>query len=470
MINARSSFSALALSLSSLVDRMIVSTRRLRDSPFIGKAFTVLSGAALAQIVNVAAAPVVARVYSPESYGLLGAVMSIVTLLNVVAAMSFPVAIVLPKSDDDARAISALSVVCGVTTAALFCVCVLPFRAAFAHLLGVEPIADILFALPALMIFESVFQAGQYWMIRTEQYSLTARVLLAQAIASALLKIVGGLIWPSPYMLVAGSLLSVPISAVAFYFLLNRSPASPRWPGLHTARRLAALAASHKDFALYRAPHTLVWSLNQSLPALLMVRLFDIRVAGLYSMSNALVNLPAQILMKAINDVFLPQLTRRAQDHKPILSAVTAATAALIAVGALCCVAFVFIAPWLLSSLLGPKWAAAGEYAQWLSLLAVATIASAPSYCAVTVMRIQDRLLGFEIFSIAVRAGALWLGAGFNDGSATPIAIFVVSGVVVQMLFIIAVSFACRRFDSERGASFGIEPAREQRHALESET
>ncbi len=83
--------------------------RKTLERKFVRDVAVVITGTAGAQAVAIAFAPFIARLYGPEAFGLLGAFLAIVTILSPVAALTYPIAIVLPKEDAEARNIARLS-------------------------------------------------------------------------------------------------------------------------------------------------------------------------------------------------------------------------------------------------------------------------------------------------------------------------------------------------------------------------
>ncbi|WP_291346906.1 NAD-dependent epimerase/dehydratase family protein [Desulfobacula sp.] len=67
-------------------------------------------GTAGAQAIAMVFSPVVTRLYGPEIYGLLGTFLAITSMISPVVALSYPIAIVLPKEDSDAKGIVRLSI------------------------------------------------------------------------------------------------------------------------------------------------------------------------------------------------------------------------------------------------------------------------------------------------------------------------------------------------------------------------
>ena len=70
----------------------------------------VATGNAGAQTIAVAFAPIITRLYGPEAFGMLGMFVAMVGLLTPVAALAYPMAIVLPKEDSEAKGIAQVSV------------------------------------------------------------------------------------------------------------------------------------------------------------------------------------------------------------------------------------------------------------------------------------------------------------------------------------------------------------------------
>lgn len=72
----------------------------LSRRPFVRNVLAVVTGTATAQAITIAFAPVITRLYGPESFGQLGAFMALLNVLAPIAALTYPIAIVLPKKDE----------------------------------------------------------------------------------------------------------------------------------------------------------------------------------------------------------------------------------------------------------------------------------------------------------------------------------------------------------------------------------
>ena len=61
-----------------------------------------VGGTAGSQVIAMAAAVILTRLYGPESFGVLATFVSILALLNVVSSLRYELAIAVPEYDDEA--------------------------------------------------------------------------------------------------------------------------------------------------------------------------------------------------------------------------------------------------------------------------------------------------------------------------------------------------------------------------------
>jgi O-antigen/teichoic acid export membrane protein len=72
------------------------------DRRFARHVLTIACGTLAAQLVTLTAAPVLARLYAPEAFGVFGALIGLGAVLGAVAGLKYELAIVLERSEADA--------------------------------------------------------------------------------------------------------------------------------------------------------------------------------------------------------------------------------------------------------------------------------------------------------------------------------------------------------------------------------
>ncbi len=134
---------------------------RTYKSRFVRNVAVVASGTAGAQAIVIAFSPIIIRLYGPEAFGILGAFMAIVAVITPIAALSYPIAIVLPRKDSDARGIARLSAYIALGVAALTALVLLAAGDRIVNLLQVQEVSSYIWLLPLVILFAAWLQINQ---------------------------------------------------------------------------------------------------------------------------------------------------------------------------------------------------------------------------------------------------------------------------------------------------------------------
>jgi O-antigen/teichoic acid export membrane protein len=402
----------------------------------------VSSGAAGAQLIAMAFAPVITRLYGPEEFGILGAFLAILAIVSPVAALSYPIAIVLPEEDREAAGIARLSARLSLGMAGLAGLVLIPAGGRLLELLRLGEIGRLIFLIPPAIVFSAWLQINQQWLIRRQRFRLKARADVIQSLAANAAKAGAGLLHPAASALVLITTLGRALHA----FLLSRGgrpadalrgedPATPR-PSL---RRLAR---RYYDFPLYRAPQVLINAVSQSLPLLLLAAFFGPAAAGFYAICLKVLKLPSFLIGKSVQDVFYPKLAGAARSGGDPTGLIVKATLGLSAAGFLPYLAVVAFGPRLFTLAFGPEWAEAGAFSRWLALWMFSAFVNRPSVAAVPVLNMQGFFLVYEIVSVAWRLLALLVGFYLLKSEISAIMLYSLAGVSLNASLIY---LTCRR-------------------------
>src|SRR5699024_12262382 len=82
---------------------------KLFKSSFVKNVAIMATGTAGAQALNMILSPIITRLYGPEAFGVLSTFVALTSVIIPIAALSYPIAIVLPKNDKNAKRLIRLS-------------------------------------------------------------------------------------------------------------------------------------------------------------------------------------------------------------------------------------------------------------------------------------------------------------------------------------------------------------------------
>ena len=407
--------------------------------PFVRNVTIVASGTAAAQVITMAFSPLITRIYGPEAFGLLGIFQSLVAILTPIAALAYPIAIVLPKEDSEAKGLVKLSF---LVSAAIFCAVVVVMLTGGEKLLALldsEAIAPYVMLIPLSMVFAAYMQIGQQWLIRKKQFAITARVAVLQSFLLNSAKTVIGWVNPVGAVLVVLATLGHGLHAAMLGVGIKKSGTFTRnLPPQHTPQlSLKNLAKQYYDFPLYRAPQIFINATSQSLPTLMLASFFGPSSAGFYTICRTVLGMPSRLVGQAVGDVFYPRVTEASHRGEDVSRLILKATLALAAVGFLPFAVVVAFGPQLFAFVFGGEWRVAGEYARWISVWVFFQFINKPSVIAIPALKLQKSLLIYELFSTASKVLALFIGFSIFSSDIIAIAIFSMFGVFAYVFLII---------------------------------
>ena len=397
----------------------------------------VASGTAAVQAITIVFSPMITRVYGPEVFGLLGVFMALVAIFTPISALTYPIAIVLPKYDSDAKGIIKLSfwlafIISIITAVVLFFV-----GDALLQLIGSEAISPYILFMPITMFFSATLQIAQQWQIRKKQFKMTAKIAVIQSLIINGAKTLLGFINPTALVLIVITALSAAIHTlmiilgVKFKKNIQGEMASP-----HTTKTIKQLAYHYKDFPLYRAPQVFINTASQSLPILMLATFFGPASAGFYTLAKMVMGMPISLIGQAFTDVFYPKITEAANNGENILSLLAKSTLILFAVGIIPFGIVIIFGPILFGFVFGNEWLMTGEYARWLALFFLFNFINKPSVAIVPVLSLQRGLLIYEIFSTGSKVLALIIGFYWFKSDIWAIALFSIFGVITYIAMI----------------------------------
>ena len=407
--------------------------------PFVRNVATVASGTAASQVIVMAFSPLITRLYGPEAYGMLGVFMSLVGVLGGVAALTYPVAIVLPKSDADAAGLARVSIYTGLATSFLTAIVLFFFGTEILSFLKAEAISSFMYLIPAFMLIATVSAVVGQWLIRKKAFTLTAKVTVWQSLVINAIKAGMGFLYPTAAVLIVINTLGVLLSAVLMLWGLRKMPAGSRQktdiaePGLSAW----ALAKRHGDFPLLRAPQVLINSVSQSLPVIMLAAFYGPAAAGFYAIAGAVLGIPVALIGGSVMQVFYPRINEAIHRGEDARALIIKATLGLALSGAIPFAVVMVAGPLLFGFVFGAEWRVAGTYAQWLSIWLFFQYVNKPAVSAIPALGIQRGLLIYELFSTGTKVLALYLGYTVFESDVAAVALFSIFGVVAYAWLIL---------------------------------
>lgn len=381
--------------------------------------------------------PFITRLYGAEIFGQQGVFISLVSLASVIAALGYPTAIVLPKSDTDAIGLVWLCILISVGTSIITAVIFYFYGMDILRLLNAETVAPFVLLIPVAMFISGLASVLGQWLMRKKEFALTAKYGVFTTLLVSIAKTGLGFLHPTALILILTNTLGALTSAILTYLGWRKRSESHSSPfTVMQFNNLVGLAVKHRDFPLLRTPQNLINAFSQNLPILILASYFGTSSAGQYTLAISVLGVPAALIGGSVMSVFYPRVTEAIQNGENARTLIIKATVGMAVTGAPFYLIMTFLGPVLFEFIFGVGWHTAGIYAQWLSVWLFFAYTNRPAVSAIPSLNIQSTFLIFEIVSIFLRVLSLHIGFSVIGNDIAAIAIFCIAGTMLNIFLI----------------------------------
>jgi O-antigen/teichoic acid export membrane protein len=386
----------------------------LLKSEIIRSSSVLISGTIIAQLVSILLQPILRRLYSPESFGILSAYMSIIGMIVILCSLRYDDTIVLPKSDKESINLVGLSLFISFCFNLLIFILVLILGGKIKSFLNLPvnfPV-KILYIIPAGAFLFSIYQSLNSWLIRKKKYiSVSVNKLVRRStegsaqILFAFLKSFNGLIYSD----IIGQTANAATAAIqSKKYGLNFN--------LLSLAKIKYVFRKYSEFPKFNLLPAFMSSCSYLLPPIFIVKFFSPETAGFFDLSKLLLSIPMALIASAISNVLLQRISERynrkesfMSEIKPILYIVLFIAVAEIA-------AIMFFGEELFKIVFGSQWITSGKISKIMVWsFALNFIASSFTSIFVSMRRIKTYSIWQFIYFISILSLLLFKHLPFTD-------------------------------------------------------
>ena len=378
---------------------------------------TLLMGGALAQLVPLLLGPVLARLFTPQAFGVFTTFSTVAATVAVVACGRYEFALPMARDEDEAAVLLALCVRIGLL--------VLVLSVPLAALLNMTGHLPLPWLLPLAVAAAGALQLLIMWSNRAQRFRALAISRVLQYGGAALLQVALGVaLWgaarqPAGAEAAWALVIAPVISGVLAALVLVQPAPAGGWrallparahPGMRQAMR--QVAVKFRDFPLLNTPHAFLGALQDALAVAMLVAFSGHAAAGFWGLGLRYLKAPATLVGSAVSQALYPRLegAQPADAQRAVRQIM-----ALLGVVALGLMLVLMVAgPWLFRLVFGAAWQEAGELARALAPYIAVHFVAAPLAVVTMAWKAQRWALLLSIVGQIVFLIALMLGLKFG--------------------------------------------------------
>ncbi len=360
--------------------------KKFFSSEFNKNALILVSGTILAQSIPVLISPVLTRLYTPASFGVLQVFTSLSMIFGVIGNARYEMAILLPKQDSRAVNIWFLTIVVALTISSITFLSVCFFHDFWIEKLKTPQLSFWIYLFPLTALFIAVYNSSNYFLVREKNFKKISAGKVVRSGTVSLLQL--SLFQFGSAGLITGFLLGQ-ISGAFFYVreIIKKSGLVKKIKKVW----VIALAKRYKKFPLLTAPASLFNRTATELPNILISGMFSATTLGFYSLAFRILSVPSSFIGMSIGQIYMKEATDEKHRTGKATKIFWSVTKKLAVIGLLFYGFLYFTAEPIFAFVFGNEWIMAGTYAKIISPLLFVKFIVSPLSVSFSVFEKQNR-------------------------------------------------------------------------------
>jgi O-antigen/teichoic acid export membrane protein len=360
-------------------------------------------GTALAQSFNVLLAPVLTRLYLPESFGQYALFVSFLNVAMVGISLRYELGIVAASTEKKAAHLAFaaffFSLPASLAGAAALLLLIHFSLLGFNSLPSYAPLL-----MAAALICVGTFYVLRYWFVRQEQFGCVSQATVVQNGVRSISQVVTGTLGGQLGGLLAGE-------------LLGRSAGMTRmfrtaWPKIKAhvfpleRRNFSEVLRENWQFPLYSLPSSLVDSAAANICVPLVVWYYGANAGGYFALVQRVLAVPLVLISASVADAFQARLALYARDKPGQIARLFRRTSAgLVCIGIVPTLLLLLFGGQIFQAVFGDKWTVAGKLAAVVAPWFLAQSVVSPLSRLVFVLDGQRLKLIYDVLALTSMVG-----------------------------------------------------------------
>ncbi|MBC1456931.1 oligosaccharide flippase family protein [Listeria newyorkensis] len=362
--------------------------------------WTLFSGNAFAQLLMIAFAPIIARLYTAAEFGIYAAYVTVITITVKVASLGLEKAIPLERNRVQAKKLMHINQYLAILISLLILAVYLVFGVSILNWVGIYPTIWEAILLSAGIAMTSMIQIYNYENMNREQYRTLAMTRALQNGFTGITQIGFAL---AGVMKTTGLLLGDVLGKAISVLILTKVSKKDKIKQRVTWRDTKELLTRYKGFIIFSMPAGLINTLSLQLPLLLVLAIFGANDSGQYAFVQRVIIVPISVLAITLSQFFYSVAAKDINNNKrKVYALYMSLTKKLTVYLTLPFGIFVFFSPSIFRVLFGEEWLLAGQLTQVLGGMFLTQIIFSATSQILYLMERQKLQIILEIIKLGV--------------------------------------------------------------------
>lgn len=355
-------------------------TKRIYVSEFFFHFKTLSTGTLLSQLIVIISAPLIARLYSPDVYGLFAIFVTFISIFIQSSCFGYDKSIVLFKNNSDAFKIILFSLFINFFYFFVLFLIFFFFENNIKIFFNISNLEFWLYLIPLAIFLRGIILILTSIANRAKNYNVISQMLIVRSVTNALTVIGFGFFGLNFYGLFLGEFIgSFLVILFSFFFLkIQLLPSHIKINILNNFKDSIELARKNKQYAQHLTVPNFLNVLRHLLPIFFLTKFFSKEYAGFFILVLQVVNYPLLFISGAITTIQLRKVSELLNKKSEIKMYLAKLFFFLVGIIFFPSLIFKFYGENLFTFIFGENWKISGTFVQILIPSLVAKFVIAP--------------------------------------------------------------------------------------------
>jgi O-antigen/teichoic acid export membrane protein len=395
----------------------------------------VFSGRAVIIIMQVIFAPILARIYSPEAYGVFSLFTAVTTNLALVSTLRLEGALVLPREDKEFKQLLKSVFLIALGFSLLVTIATILGKSQIDSYFDTRGLGILIYFLGPVVFLLSFFQITTNWVTRNKAFKDAFHYGIPINVGTRVFNVVYGIFTKGAAVgLVLADIVNKLITVIIRAVFILKSNLSFLRTRLSKAAFIGIIK-KYKQFPLYDLPGNWINLFSSQLPIFLITSSFGANPVGQLGFAMSLLDIPMGLLGSSVAPVFLQKIAETNRNNPADVGRITAALYKRMFYLGLFPIALITVfGDVLFGWVFGVRWEMAGIFTGYLGVYYLMRLISSPLSSIYVVLGKQQKLFYFQVGLFIGRLISLSIGAFILKDVLWTVLLFGIFNVVAYLV------------------------------------
>lgn len=316
------------------------------------------------QLIAILSSPILTRIFSPESFGIIAFFMALVSIGAVIGSLRFENVIYLAKEKDEANVTLNFLLFTSLSFSLLL-LCLIIFFYPIPEKFGFKKeFNHWWFWVPIMIFLNSSYFGFRNWIQARKGFKITTKGGILKSLFLNLFLLLCGFFSNSPEVFLVANVTAQSIETIFLWLNVEKGIIN-----LIPTYKTKELFKRYIDFPKFSLPADLLNVYTNQNPIILLAFFFNANVVGFYSLTNRVLGLPIKLISSSTLEVYKQKASLEYKENGNCKKTFFQTLRFLLTISILPTLVIFIFSPYLFEFVFGNEWREAGKYAQFLAIL-----------------------------------------------------------------------------------------------------